>query len=390
MSDSSSTDRARVALLRGAALNPFEMQAYEPLLTEFDLMAVGRRHAPYETGLIQIPTRLLHSISEYSRIQAAWRRARIPNIGGHDPDYLLGLRHLIRGFDILHSAETATPLSQQAASLLELGRSRLVLTCWETIPFRFDDNPKLSRRKELVRNATSLFIAVTDRARAALLAEGVAANRITVIPAAVDCNRFNPAVHSGELRQRWNVPCSVPLVVYIGRLIQEKGLVELLRAFSVAHSDDGHLVFVGSGNQSRRLGAAASALGLSERVHVLPAVSYQDVPSVYAAADIVVAPSLPTPYWEEQFGMVLVEAMASGRALVSSASGAIPEVVGDGALLVPPYDIDALAAALKCLLEDPQERESLGHRARERATRNFAIPQVASQLAASYRSVLAD
>ena len=160
----------------------------------------------------------------------------------------------------------------------------------------------------------------------------------------MDCDRFNPAVYAGELRQRWNVPHSEPLVVFIGRFIQEKGLVELLRAFSAGHSGQGHLVFVGSGNQSRRLGVAASALGVSERLHIVPAVSYQDVPTVYAAADIVVAPSLPTPYWEEQFGMVLVEAMASGRALMSSASGAIPEVVGDCALLVPPYDTDALAA----------------------------------------------
>lgn len=148
-------------------------------------------------------------------------------------------------------------------------------------------------------------------------------------------------------------------------------------------------MFLGTGNESRRLLVAASALGISDRIHVVPAVSYRDIPSVYAEADIVVAPSLPTPYWEEQFGMVLVEAMASGRALVSTASGAIPEVVGDGAFLVPPYDIDALAAALERLLADPQERQELGRRARERASRHFAIPHVASQLAACYWSVAA-
>jgi alpha-maltose-1-phosphate synthase len=379
----------RVALLRGADLNPYEMQAYEPLHGEFDLLAVGRQHGRHETNLIGVPTQLLASISQHRHLNGMWRRARAQNIAKRDPDRLLGLPRLVRDFDILHAAETAIPLSEQAAELATSGRSRLVLTCWETIPFRFDDDPLLSRRKAIVRNATSLFIAVTERARAALLAEGVDADRIEVVPAAVDCERFHPGIIGGDLRRQWDVPASTPLAVYVGRMIQEKGLVELLRSFAASASQNSHLVFVGSGNQSHRLRVAATALGVSERIRIVPTVSYADIPKVYSTADVVVAPSLPTPYWEEQFGMVLVEAMASGRALVSTSSGAISEVVGDGAVLVPPYDPAALRDALERLLGDPEERVVLGQRALERANRLYAIPRVAPQLADCYRRVLA-
>jgi alpha-maltose-1-phosphate synthase len=167
-------------------------------------------------------------------------------------------------------------------------------------------------------------------------------------------------------------------------------LVELLRAFVGVDCREAHLVFVGSGNQGSRLSIAAAALGVSERVHVVPFVSYGEMPNVFLTADLVVAPSLPTPYWEEQFGMVLVEAMASGRALVSTASGAIPEVVGDGAVVVPPYDVEALTDAMDRLLGDTEERMALGLRAREWACRRYAIGQVAPQIAECYRRVLAE
>ena len=226
--------RARVAVLRGDALNPFELQAYEPLIGAFDLLAVGRRGGPHETGLIGIPTRLLPSLSEYRLLRAGLRRVRQLNLLKHDPHRLLGLRTLVRDFDILHAAETAIPLSEQAAELCLASRSRLILTCWETIPFRFDDDRILSQRKAFVRNNTALFIAVTERARAALLCEGVAADRIAVVPAGVDCDRFHPGVDGREWRRRRGISASALLVVYVGRLIQEKGVVELLRAFSAS------------------------------------------------------------------------------------------------------------------------------------------------------------
>jgi len=382
--------RPRVALLRGEALNPFEMQAYRPLRDDFEILAVGRINGNYETDQIGIETQFLRSIAQNKHAGRVWQKARSKNLVRHDADHLFGLEELVGGFDILHAAETAMPLSEQASKITNSGPPKLVLTCWETIPFRFDDDPALSRRKELVRRATSLFIAVTKRAQAALLEEGVAPERVIVVPAAVDCARFHPDAPSDHLRQRWNVPPEATLVLFAGRLIQEKGPTELLRAFSEARSADAYLIFVGNGDQGSRLKIAASALGITEFVRVVPAVTYGEIPAVYASADIVVAPSLPTPYWEEQFGMVLVEAMASGSTLISTSSGAISEVVGDGAVLVPPYDHAALTGALRRLISNDAERLTQGNKARQRATSLFDIPVVAPQISACYRHVLAD
>ena len=242
----------------------------------------------------------------------------------------------------------------------------------------------------MVRAATSLFLAVTKRARAALLEEGVDPAKIAVVPAAVDCDRFHPAVPTTDFRTRWEVPASVPLIVYVGRLIQEKGLVELIRAFTLSSRPQAHLVFVGTGNQGPRLTTAAAALGVSDRVHIVPFVSYGEMPDVFRSADLVVAPSLPTPYWEEQFGMVLVEAMASGRALVTTASGAIPEVVGDGAVLVPPYDIEALTGVMDRLLTDPEERSTLGLEGPPKSERSLRHRAGRARIAACYRRVMGE
>jgi len=240
-----------------------------------------------------------------------------------------------------------------------------------------------------VKAATALFIAVTDKAKEALITEGVAPERVKVVPTAVDCQCFRPMASSPRVRSSCGVPSDARIVLYVGRLIQEKGLVELVRAFAEGAEDTAHLVIVGSGNQAARVGIAATAFGIASRVHVRPKVAYRELPELYATADIVVAPSLTTPYWEEQFGMVLVEAMACGRPVLTTASGAIPEVVGDSADLVEPYNIAALAEGIRHLLGDASRRDRLAKAGRSRAKTLYDVPIVARQVGEVYRQVLA-
>ena len=105
------------------------------------------RKPPYETDLIPVPTRLLPSLAQQRHATGAWRRARARNLVSWDPDRLFGLRRLVGGSAILHGAETTLALSEQAAEIVTAEGARLVLTCWETIPFRFDDDPVLSQRR---------------------------------------------------------------------------------------------------------------------------------------------------------------------------------------------------------------------------------------------------
>src|SRR5207248_3030920 len=142
----------------------------------------------------------------------------------------------------------------------------------------------------------------------------------------------------------------------------------------------------GSGPEAKRLGRHAQELGLSGRVEFRPAVPYDEMPALYREASAMVLASLPRPGWEEQFGMVLAEALASGTSIVAARSGAIPEVVGGDAALFDPGDWFALAQEL---LQGPLSR-SPGSRADPDPGRValFSVEAAADRLAAAYDRLL--
>jgi glycosyltransferase involved in cell wall biosynthesis len=184
------------------------------------------------------------------------------------------------------------------------------------------------------------------------------------------------------------IPHPASLTVgYLGRLVPEKGVLDLVEALPLlpAHI---RLLLVGDGPLGRELLARAQALGVAERVEVLPAVPSTDVPTVLHRLDALALPSRMTPSWKEQFGRVLVEAMSCGVPVVGSSSGEIPHVIGDAGLVFPEGDVPALATALRRLAEDEPLRVSLGSRGRERVLRHYTQAALARSYHAVYRSML--
>jgi glycosyltransferase involved in cell wall biosynthesis len=166
---------------------------------------------------------------------------------------------------------------------------------------------------------------------------------LVVLPLGVDLSRFHPVDRpppAGTLR-----------VGFVGRLIPHKGVDVLLRA--VALDDRFRADIFGSGPEDAALQALAGELDIVDRVTFHGHVDERDVPDTYARFDALAVPSIPLPSWIEQFGRVVVEGQAAGVPVVANASGAIPDVVGDTGLLVPPTDPVALAAALARLLDEP-------------------------------------
>jgi glycosyltransferase involved in cell wall biosynthesis len=166
---------------------------------------------------------------------------------------------------------------------------------------------------------------------------------LTVLPLGVDVERFASVEHeppTGHLR-----------VGFVGRLIPHKGVDVLLRA--VALDDRLSAEVFGAGPESDRLTALAGHLGVADRVTFHGHVAEEDIPGVYRQIDALAVPSVPMPGWVEQFGRVVVESQASGVPVVASASGALPDVVGEDGLLVPPNDAAALRVALSRLLDEP-------------------------------------
>jgi glycosyltransferase involved in cell wall biosynthesis len=134
-----------------------------------------------------------------------------------------------------------------------------------------------------------------------------------------------------------------------GRLVWEKGHQDLIRALAVLRRRgraDAHVVIVGTGPERDRLRAYADELGVGDAVELRGAVPYDEMPALYARASCLVLASMPTMHWEEQFGMVLAEAMAAHVPVIAAASGAIPEVAGGMATLFAAGDWVGLADAL--------------------------------------------
>jgi len=324
--------RPRVVVLRGHHANIGELRAWELLLDRFDVQVVTTARADQAIDGLRVPW-----------VTAPTRRARLPRgrfgtlatqvVG----DAYLDLEPLVRGAAIVHTAELGPWFAVQPARLRRSQGFRLVVTVWETIPFRSTlRTTRAAANRRVVLEEADLLLPTTERARRCLLLEGASSERIQVVQPGIDVDRFSApaAAEAGE-----------HLIVSPGRLVWEKGHYDVIRAVASLRGS-ARLVIVGAGPERTRLLRYAADLGLGDRMEIR-AVPYDEMPSMFAHASCVVLASLPIPSWEEQFGLVLAEALAAGAPILASASGAIPEVLaGSGVELFAPGDWVGLAELL--------------------------------------------
>jgi glycosyltransferase involved in cell wall biosynthesis len=184
------------------------------------------------------------------------------------------------------------------------------------------------------------------------------------------------------------------VVALAGRLCVGKGQLELLEAAPAlrARRPRVHLAIVGGedpafpgfGDALRR---RAAALGVAGAVTLTGRRT--DVGAFLSGCDVVAAPSIldPARGWREGFGLVAVEALQAGTPVVAYASGALPEVLGDAARIVPEGDRAALAGAIATLLERPDERAELARRGQERAAARYRLDDAIDRMAERYRAL---
>jgi glycosyltransferase involved in cell wall biosynthesis len=233
------------------------------------------------------------------------------------------------------------------------------------LPFRWFE-------RWMFRRAAGAYVC-NEAAADVLRAKGFG-GRIEVIPLGVDLAAFAPTD-----------PPPSPRVGYVGRLLPHKGVDVLLRAAQSLPSVA--IDIYGDGPDRPRLEATARENRVSDRVTFHGFVDHARLPDVYRGLTAVAVPSLPTSRWVEQFCRVAVEAMASGRPVAASDSGALPEVVGPGGILHPPGDARALASSLARMI-DPEENARLRAQAVSWSKRyDWAV--IAEQHAALYRTVTA-
>lgn len=167
------------------------------------------------------------------------------------------------------------------------------------------------------------------------------------------------------------------IVGYVGRLASEKGVEWLFESMAAADIPNASVALFGNGDEEKALKHRAAELGVSALFK--GSVSPDDIPAVMAAIDILVVPSLTRPEWAEQFGRVVVEGMLAGTPVISSDSGSLPEVVGDGGTVVPEKDVQALAQVLLTLGSSAESRSQEGQKARNWAESRFGPEALARQ-----------
>lgn len=381
---SASPTRPRVVLLRGHHANVWDLAPWGLLQDEFDVSVLVTGSNVHQVEGLAIPAvsvRTPRDVLPGGRLAGGAAYAA--------GERYLDLRRHLADADIVHGAEIGTWHSAQAARLKERLEYALVLTVWETIAWRDTYRwPRERGYRRAVLPTADRYLAATERARAGLLLEGVEADRIDVCPPGIDVAHFEAAATGAAPGD------GVHRILSAGRLVWEKGHQDVLRAFAALRQGlfapprtDVALEVVGSGPEEAKLKRYAEDLGIADAVSFIATVPYERMPERYAAASCLVLASLPVRAWEEQFGMVLVEAMASGTPIVACATGAIPEVLGDGGTLVGAGDWIGLARALA---DGPLARPAPAPRVPVDRTRvePYSTERAAERYRAVYRRVL--
>jgi glycosyltransferase involved in cell wall biosynthesis len=210
-------------------------------------------------------------------------------------------------------------------------------------------------------------------------------DRVLVIPCGID-RRFRPLPESSERQaviSRYNI--KPPYLLYVGGINARKNIARLLEVYSHVCERHPEITLVIGGKrqwQTSEIDATFQRLELENRVHFSGYIADADLPALYSAADAFVFPSL-----YEGFGLPPLEAMACGTPVITSNAASLPEIVGDAALTVDPYDVAGLAAAIERVLTDATLRADLRQRGIQRAAL-FTWERAAHQTLAAYEQVL--
>jgi alpha-maltose-1-phosphate synthase len=372
------------------------MQTYEKMLGRIDLEAFALTINRFALDLIKVPTNQILSIDEpFARLSSKlgfYFNLFLQATCGLD--YLhLGLVKKLKGFDIVHTMETFNAFSYQGLEAKRRYGSKLVVTVWENRPYAAERFRRKREMKYEVLREADLLIPMTKRAGDCLILEGADPEKVWVQPVGIDMEQFKPGSDDGGLREKLGIGADEIVIVSVAALLWEKGVYDLIHAFKRIKNDPltagrkVRLIMAGSGPEKKQLEELVTRIGLDGDV-MIRRFPYDDVPNVYRAADIFVLASTARRGWLEQFGYVLPEAMASGLPVVAAQSGSIPEVVGEGGVIVPPSDFMGLADALLPLIAEKGIREEMGRKARAEAERLYDSKKNAKKLEEAYMRLL--
>ena len=303
----------------------------------------------------------------------------VPNGNFHLHVYPRLGRH-IRAFqpDIVHLDEEPYNLATfHGMVLARRAGCRTLWFTWQNLQRRYP--PPFSLVERYCLRHTDAAICGSSTAAQVWRAKGYTGPLAVIPQFGVDPAVFAPPARS-EHRQGF-------VIGYAGRLVEEKGVDLLLAA--VADLPGTQVEVLGSGPLRQRLERQARQLGLGDRAAFHAPIPSVEMPAFYRRLDALVLPSRSRANWVEQFGRVLIEAMACGVPVVGSDCGEIPHVIGDAGLVFAEGDTGGLRSHLARLMDDSELRATLGRRGRERVLSTYTHSRIAAQTVEVYRDTWA-
>jgi len=271
--------------------------------------------------------------------------------------------------------------------------AKMIVFSWNNIAA--EEQGMKGRALELLaalnRRSVDFFICGNEDGKEILLAKGIPVERVEVIPQfGADTQMFYqyPPDRRAAARQKLEIAPEEFAIGFVGRFVEEKGVLDLVEAaarLNTLTKRSPLLVFLGQGPLESQVRERCAQLGL--RLLILASRKNHEVAEAMNSLDALVLPSQSRAFWKEQFGRVLIEAMACGIPVIGSDSGEIPNVIGDAGLVFHEGDRDALSRCLLVYCEDEDKRRELGERGRERVMRNFINERLAERTLEIYERI---
>jgi len=326
------------------------------------LLTVGSKISPsfppsFRYATVPISDRLMTII---------WQRLRIP----------LWVEIFTGHLDIFHSPDFVLPPVRKAHTILTVHDLSFL-----RVPHCAEPSLRAYLEKAVPRSVeqADLVLADSENTRKDLIELlGVPPDKVEVVYAGVE-ERFRPVDDESliaRVRRRYRLP--ERFILSLGTLEPRKNFVGLIKAYALAKLPLKLVIVGGKGWLYDDIFATVKESGLEEEVLFPGYVGDEDLPALYSAAELFVFPS-----FYEGFGLPPLEAMACGTPVVASNVSALPEVLGDAAVLVPPDDVEALAQAMKRALQDEELRQKLREAGLKRAAK-FRWEKAAAKLLQIY------
>lgn len=354
----------------------------------FELAKLGHEVTVYTNNYPNVECNY-PSIFQVKRLPSLFRYGNAP--------FLPGLMN-IKNFDIVHLHYPFYFGSEMIFAISKLRKLKYIITYHHDVINTgliglYCKVHSSTLMRLIINNASKIGVTSRDYVQHSIIRDIINTKRkkegVVEIPNGVDVNLFNPTVNGTKIKKRHDIE-SKEVVLFVGALDRAhnfKGVEYLLKGFAKLKNNDACLLIVGEGTLKKRYIGIAEELNIANKTFFVGNVTTADLTKYYAASDIVVLPSISMG---EAFGVVLIEAMATGKPIIASNLPGVRTVVSDGVngFLAQPKNVDDLTSKIEYLLENEAIRRDFGKEGRKKAERNYSWEKLGKKLESIYLEVL--